>query len=123
MRLPDPLGAFVAGGAIIGVLGLSFLVGPAPAVLDVVVPVEAAVVAPPTAPAPRQEPEAPVESDVTVTAIPLQVRIGTISVDAPIVPVGLEELTMLRSFRPQWDGICRPPEFGSSAAATADRTS
>ena len=91
MRLPDPLGAFVAGGAIIGVLGLSFLVGPAPAVLDVVVPVEAAVEAPPTAPAPRQEPEAPVESDVTVTAIPLQVRIGTISVDAPIVPVGLEE--------------------------------
>ena len=91
MRLPDPLGAFVAGGAIIGVLGLSFLVGPAPAVVDVVVPVEAAVEAPPTAPAPHQEPEAPVESDVTVTAIPLQVRIGTISVDAPIVPVGLEE--------------------------------
>jgi len=93
VRLPDPLGAFVAGGAIIGVLGLSFLVGPAPAVVDVVVPVEAAVEAPPTAPAPHQEPdepEAPDEPDVTVTTIPLQVRIGTISVDAPIVPVGLE---------------------------------
>lgn len=89
MRLPDPLGAFVAGGAIVGVLGLAFLVGPEPAVVDVAVPVEA-----PPAPTPRQEPEAPVEPDepdVTVTTIPLQVRIGTISVDAPIVPVGLEE--------------------------------
>ena len=89
MRLPDPLGAFVAGGAIVGVLGLAFLVGPGPAIVDVAVPVEA-----PPAPTPRQEPEAPVEPDepdVTVTTIPLQVRIGTISVDAPIVPVGLEE--------------------------------
>ena len=38
------------------------------------------------------------------------------------VPVGLEALTMLRSFCPQWLGICRPPEFGSSAAATAERS-
>jgi hypothetical protein len=90
VRLPDPLGAFVAGGAIIGVLGLSFLVGPAPAVVDVAGPVEAAVEAPP-APGPRQEPEAPVEPDLPVTTTPLQLRIGTISVDAPIVPVGLEQ--------------------------------
>jgi hypothetical protein len=35
------------------------------------------------------------------------------------VPVGLEALTMLSSRCPQCDGICRPPELGSSAAATA----
>src|SRR5512145_2844372 len=32
------------------------------------------------------------------------------------VPVGLEEETMFRSLWPQWEGIWRPPELGSSAA-------
>lgn len=88
MRLPDPLGAFVASGAIVGVLGLSFLVRPEPAVIDVEAPVAAPTVAPSTTPGPRQE---QVEPDAAVTAIPLQVRISAISVDAPIIPVGLEE--------------------------------
>jgi hypothetical protein len=38
------------------------------------------------------------------------------------VPVGLEALTILSFLCPQWEGICRPPEFGSSAAPTAERS-
>src|SRR5207237_2141289 len=36
------------------------------------------------------------------------------------VPVGLDWLTMCSALWHQWDGICRPPELGSSAAPTAD---
>ena len=38
------------------------------------------------------------------------------------VPVGLLWETMLSFLWPQWLGICRPPELGSSSAATADRS-
>ncbi len=36
------------------------------------------------------------------------------------VPVGLLWETMLSPLWPQWLGICRPPELGSSAEATAE---
>src|SRR5688572_26025905 len=36
------------------------------------------------------------------------------------VPVGDDTDTMLMDFFPQWLGICRPPEFGSLAAPTAE---
>jgi hypothetical protein len=82
----DMLGAFVAGTAMVGVIGLSVVIGPRP-----LPPVE--VVAPEPAPAPTVvEPQAPPveEPEVVARPLPLQVRIGAISVDAPIVPVGLE---------------------------------
>jgi sortase (surface protein transpeptidase) len=85
----DHLGVFVASSAIIGVLGLSLVIGP-----ELGGTVEQAVETPQVAPAPSPvapapEPEPAEESPVR--AVPLQVRIGAISVDAPIVPVGLEE--------------------------------
>ena len=36
--------------------------------------------------------------------------------------MGLEELTILSALWPQCDGIWRPPELGSSAAATPDKS-
>jgi len=86
----DHLAAFVAGGAIVGVLGLSFVIGPELGGADRQA-VETAVVAEPTPrPAPVPEPQ-PVEPAVPVRLTPLQIRIGAIAVDAPIVPVGLED--------------------------------
>jgi len=87
----DQLGAFVAGSAIVGVIGLSLIIGPevGRVIPDVSsdVPVVAPL-APQPAPDPRPEPAEPA---IPVRAVPLQVRIGSISVDAPIVPVGLED--------------------------------
>jgi hypothetical protein len=91
----DHLGVFVAGGAIMGVLGLSFIIGPELVGDDVAQVIEVPTVtpsAPPAAPpaAPGPQPEAPAAPGAVVHAIPLQVRIGAITVDAPIVAVGLE---------------------------------
>jgi hypothetical protein len=89
----DHLGAFVASGAILGVLGLSFVIGPDRT--GVVPPAESAPSAPPApaAPAAPSEPSrpAPSEPEVPARTVPLQIRIAQITVDAPLVPVGLEE--------------------------------
>jgi hypothetical protein len=91
IRQRDTLGAMVAGGAIVGVLGLSFVIGPRPSAAPPAPP------APPAAaPAPTERPATPVDPApeaevVTERSVPLAVRIGTISVDAPIVAVGLED--------------------------------
>ena len=37
------------------------------------------------------------------------------------MPVGEDLVTTLSRRWPQWEGICRPPEFGSSFAPTAER--
>jgi hypothetical protein len=89
MRRSDPLGAFVAIGAIIGVLGLGLVLGPrteAPAPPE---PVAAPEPAPEPAP-PVEEPEALEEEPTFERLAPLQLRIGAISVDAPVVPVGIK---------------------------------
>src|SRR5688572_32032894 len=39
------------------------------------------------------------------------------------VPVGLDWLTMLSALWPQWEGIWRPPELGSSADRSEEHTS
>ncbi len=89
MRRSDPLGAFVAVGAIIGVLGLGLVVGPQPPAPTPPEPVAAPEPEPEPAP-PVEEPEAPEEQPVPERLAPLQLRIGGISVDSPVVPVGLE---------------------------------
>ena len=38
----------------------------------------------------------------------------------PFEPVGDDVDTMFSALCPQWLGICRPPEFGSTAAPTAE---
>lgn len=90
----DHLAAFVAGGASVGVLGLSLIIVPElgdPSRADGTgQPVEAPP-APAITPRTGPEPEGPAEPAEPVRAVPLQVRIGTISVDAPLVPVGLED--------------------------------
>jgi hypothetical protein len=87
----DMLGAIVASSAIVGVLGVSFVIGPRAG--QVPQPSAEPAVA---APAPVERPAAPAEPDVrteevAARAVPLAVRIGTISVDAPIVPVGIQD--------------------------------
>jgi len=90
MRQREHLGVFVASAAIVGVLGLSVVIGPdrtpPPAPTEPVTSAPSGPVTPPTG----TEPVAP-ESEVHERLIPLQIRIGAITVDAPIVPVGLEE--------------------------------
>ena len=88
MKQQDPLGAAVALGAVVGLVALGLLSGPE---RSAAVSTGGAVAAPvtteaPRAPAATEEPEAEIER-----AVPLQVRIGAITVDAPVVPVGLEE--------------------------------
>jgi hypothetical protein len=82
----DLLGACVAVTAIVGVLGLSVLIGPRPLPPVEVAPEPEPVIVVPEEPT-VEEPEEPAEP---VRLVPLQVRIGAIAVDAPIVPVGLE---------------------------------
>ncbi len=106
LRRPiDHLGVFVALAAIVGALGLSVVLDPRSDVPD------AAPLADPAtqdsgqdgaqdgtqdgaqdeAPE-RDAPDAvPPEGAPAARHAPLQVRIGTISVDAPVVPVGLED--------------------------------
>jgi len=86
----DHLGAFVASATIVGVLGLSVVVGPDRTPPSA--PTEAAAPAPvgPVTPPAEAEP-APPEPEVLERLVPLQIRIGAITVDAPVVPVGLQE--------------------------------
>jgi len=82
----DRLGAIVVATAIVGVLGLSLVVGGG----DGTAPSapEPEIAAPPAATAPRPDPSPGPETPAR--SVPLAVRIGAISVDAPVVPVGLE---------------------------------
>jgi hypothetical protein len=86
----DALGAVVVSVAVVALLGLSVLIGARPAeqpeAADAPAPVERP--APPVAVEP--EPEVQLQPEPTVPALPLQLRIGSIAVDAPVVPVGLE---------------------------------
>lgn len=89
----DRLGAVVALGAIAGAFGLSLIIGPGlgAAVEPASTPTTVESVAPPTSAVPAPEPTEPTEPLVPARVVPLHVRIGTIAVDAPIVPVGLED--------------------------------
>ena len=95
-QLPDTLGAIVAASAIVGVLGLSLIVGERTTGTDGAEVVAAAAgpvpdaTAPPTV-TPPEESSPPEDGVQASPAAPLHVRIGTIAVDAPIVPVGLED--------------------------------
>jgi hypothetical protein len=72
--------------AVAFVTGLVWLVNESRIVEEVAEPVvQAAPVTPPPAPEPAPAPA------VVERAVPLQVRIGAITVDAPLVPVGIEE--------------------------------
>jgi hypothetical protein len=88
VRVNDPRITIAAVVAIVA-LGLVLTLGrgsdQAPAPEPVAAPVQPAPVAPAPAPQPEPEPE------VAVRAVPLQVRIDTISVDAPVIRVGLED--------------------------------
>jgi len=80
-----PLSGFAL--AVAFVMGLVWLVNERAMVAEVVGPVvQTAPVTPPTAPDPA--PEVP---EVVERAVPLHVRIGSITVDAPLVPVGIED--------------------------------
>jgi len=90
VRVRDPR-IMIAAVAAVGALGLVLTLGrgsdqgPAPEPVAAPAPVQPAPVAPAPAPEPEPEPE------VAVRAIPLQVRIDTIRVDAPVIRVGLED--------------------------------
>ena len=88
VRPRDRLGLIAASAAILGSLALSIILDPTtgaePAQQQPADP--GGTVAPPEASGPG-----PVEPGVPARAVPLRVRIGAISVDAPIVPVGLED--------------------------------
>jgi hypothetical protein len=97
-RLPDTLGAIVAASAILGVLGLSLVVGPrSTGAGDAVAAATSApsavpeVAQPPATPEPAEEVEEAEPVASGSPADPLHVRIGSIAVDAPLVPVGLED--------------------------------
>jgi len=97
MRTRDTLAWLVASAAVLAMIGSVLLLGRGGwAPLDVPPAVEAApeVVLPePSAPepsAPDPEPEPASEPYGIERAVPLRVRIGAITVDAPIVRVGLE---------------------------------
>jgi len=98
-RLADSLGALVASSAIVGVLGLSLLVGPRPTGTDdaTAAATPAPEAAGPDTTAPRETPDEGGSDDRAVPEAPagpgepLHVRIGTIGVDAPIVPVGIQD--------------------------------
>jgi hypothetical protein len=47
-------------------------------------------------------------------------RLGGPTACRNCVPVGDDVETMLSFLVPQWEGIWRPPEFGSIAAPTAE---
>jgi len=85
----DLLGAMVASTAILSMLALSVLIGPERGVTPVIEAAPEPAPAPAPAPLPVEPPPI-VEPEVVTRPLPLQVRIGTIAVDAPIVAVGLE---------------------------------
>jgi hypothetical protein len=93
VRPRDHLSLIVASAAIVGPLGLSMIIGPTtgpePALTQQQQQRPAdpgGTVAPPEASGPG-----PVEPGAPARAVPLRVRIGAISVDAPVIPVGLED--------------------------------
>ena len=84
----DAVGAVVVSVAMVGLLGLSVLIGPRPQTAAPVA--EPAPAAPVERPAPRvAEPEEPAEPP-----LPLTLRIGSIAVEAPVVSVGLDGTEM-----------------------------
>ncbi len=91
MRSPDPLVRVMLSTIVIS-LGLLVVVIGRSTVPTVEVPVavepEIAIPAPAV---PEQDQEPALDPEPLEHAVPLQVRIGSISVDAPLVPVGLEE--------------------------------
>jgi hypothetical protein len=90
----DAVGAVVVSVAMVGLLGLSVLIGPRP---QTAAPVAAsAEVAPVERPAPRvAEPEAPAGAEEPAEPpLPLPLRIGSIAVEAPVVSVGLDGTEM-----------------------------
>jgi len=89
MRRPDPLERALLSAVAVG-LGLFIVLIGGSSEPDVDPPVVAApeVVTPRPA---TPEPEPDMDAGPRPPAVPLQVRIGSISVDAPLVPVGLEE--------------------------------
>jgi hypothetical protein len=89
VRNRSTLDAIVVSTAVVGLIGLSVLIGPRP-------PAAPPEPAPVAAPAPVEQPVAPVEpapqvEEVAARSEPVAVRIVSISVDAPIVAVGLED--------------------------------
>ena len=89
MRSRDTLATLVAATAILGLVGLVALLSGVR--VDVPAgPVPVPEVAPPEPAAPAPTPEA-MEPAEGVRAIPLHVRIGAITVDAPVISVGLED--------------------------------
>jgi len=97
MRNRTTLATLVASTAALGLVAFVLLVASgSPLLVEPRPVVEAAPEAVESEPAPREpapapEPAPEPEPDAFVRAIPLQVRIGAISVDAPIVSVGLED--------------------------------
>jgi hypothetical protein len=89
MRSRDTLGTMIASVAILGLIGVLALLGttaeapePEPAAVPEIVAPE------------RVEPEPTPEVEESVVgerAVPLHIRIGAITVDAPVVSVGLED--------------------------------
>jgi hypothetical protein len=87
MRSRDTLAMVVASMTVLGLVGLLVVTGRGGPGTPVTPPPAPEVVAP----APVTPEPAPEEPLVTVRAVPLHLRIGAITVDAPVIPVGLED--------------------------------
>jgi len=93
----DTVGAAVVGVAVVGLLGLSVLIGPRPPEVPAAEPAPAAPVERPAPPVERPAPpvEQPAEPETPAEpALPLTLRIGSIAVAAPVVSVGLDGTEM-----------------------------
>jgi hypothetical protein len=118
----DVLGVIVVSLGVVGLLGLSLVIGPRPA--EVVAPIEEIEeIAPVEEPAPPVvEPEEPVDLPPSP---PLALRIGSIEIEAPVVPVGLvgtemeipEDVREIGWYDPDGLGV-RPGTTGTAVFAS-----
>jgi hypothetical protein len=115
----DVLGVIVVSLGITGLLGLSLLIGPRPP--EVVAPVEEVEVVAPV----EEAPTAPEPAVDLPPAPPATLRIGSIAVDAPVVPVGLigtemeipEDVREIGWYDPSGLGV-RPGSTGTAVFAS-----
>jgi hypothetical protein len=119
----DALGAAVVSVAVVALLGLSVLIGPRP--VEPAAPGPAPVERPAPRPVEPAEPE-PVEPEPVEPSEPLILRIGSIDIEAPVVPVGLasggameipEDVTEVGWYDPDGLGV-RPGTTGTAVFAS-----